>query len=183
MALIRNSFSSVLENFLNGSAALPLANGGTGATTASDARSNLGLGTISTQAASNVAITGGSVAVGTLTSTGALGYATGAGGTVTQTTSKSTGVTLNKRCGQITTSNAALGSGSRVAFTVTNSTISSTDVIHTNVQSGAAAPGSYAVYTCNVRDGSFDIAIHNFQGGSLSEAIVINFAALEGVTS
>ena len=40
---------------------LPITEGGTGASTAADARTNLGLGTISTQAASAVAITGGSI--------------------------------------------------------------------------------------------------------------------------
>ena len=41
--------------------ALAIAQGGTGATTASGARTNLGLGTIATQAASAVSITGGSI--------------------------------------------------------------------------------------------------------------------------
>ena len=43
--------------------ATPIAvgNGGTNATTASAARTNLGLGTIATQAANNVAVTGGAV--------------------------------------------------------------------------------------------------------------------------
>jgi hypothetical protein len=41
---------------------LAITNGGTGATTASGARTNLGLGTIATQDASAVAITGGSIA-------------------------------------------------------------------------------------------------------------------------
>ena len=40
---------------------LNVANGGTGATTASDARTNLGLGSMATQSASSVAITGGSI--------------------------------------------------------------------------------------------------------------------------
>ena len=43
------------------SSALPIASGGTGATTAANARTNLGLGTIATQAANNVTITGGSI--------------------------------------------------------------------------------------------------------------------------
>lgn len=45
---------------------LALANGGTGATTAATARTNLGLGTMATQDSTGVSITGGSVAAGTL---------------------------------------------------------------------------------------------------------------------
>lgn len=41
--------------------ALPVASGGTGSNTASGARTNLGLGTMATQASSNVAITGGTI--------------------------------------------------------------------------------------------------------------------------
>jgi hypothetical protein len=41
MALVRNTFASALESFLVGSAALPVANGGTASTTAADARTAL----------------------------------------------------------------------------------------------------------------------------------------------
>lgn len=42
MAIVRSSFASALQSFLAGSAALPVANGGTGATTASAALTALG---------------------------------------------------------------------------------------------------------------------------------------------
>ena len=112
----------------------------------------------------------------------AVGYSTGTGGTVTQATSKSTGVTLNKRCGQITMNNAALSAAAEVSFTFTNSTIAATDVVVTAISSGATA-GAYNTHVDAIAAGSCRISITNFSAGTLSEAIVLNFAVIKAVTS
>ena len=111
-----------------------------------------------------------------------VGYATGAGGAVTQATSKSTGVTLNTVTGQITTTSAALAGGAEVGFTVTNSTVAATDVPVLAMASGGAAD-SYQFGTDAVAAGSFRIIITNVSAGSLSEALVINFAIIKGVAA
>src|SRR5262249_33804889 len=63
-----------------------------------------------------------------------IGYQTGAGagGTVTQATSKSTGVTLNKITGAITMNAAALAAATSVTFTVTDSSVAATDAVVAN---------------------------------------------------
>ena len=56
-----NLTGTVTGNATNVDGIISINNGGTGATTAPNARTNLGLGTISTQASNNVSITGGSI--------------------------------------------------------------------------------------------------------------------------
>jgi hypothetical protein len=109
-----------------------------------------------------------------------LGYTSDAQGTVTQATSKSTGVTLNKSAGQITTNNAALASVTNVTFTLTNSFISANDVLILNVGSGATA-GAYNCWVSGLSAGAATITLRNISGGSLSEAVVINFALIHNV--
>ena len=112
----------------------------------------------------------------------AVGYSTGTGGTVTQATNKSTGVTLNKRCGQITMNNASLSAATEVSFTLTNSVIAATDVVMVCVGSGATA-GAYNIQCDAVAAGSCRISIGNMSSGSLSEAIVLNFVVIKAVNA
>lgn len=57
-----NGDLDIIDALFSAGPALKVANGGTGATTATNARTNLGLGTIATQNSNSVSITGGSVA-------------------------------------------------------------------------------------------------------------------------
>jgi hypothetical protein len=113
---------------------------------------------------------------------GGLGYGTGSGGTVTQATSKSTAVTLNKPTGQITMNNAALAAGATVIFAINNSIVSATDI--PNVSIGTIGSGlEYQVWVPYTYAGGFYIALKNNSTGSLSAAVLVNFAVIKGATS
>ena len=115
--------------------------------------------------------------------TGVIGYNTGntsvAIPSVTQATSKSTGVTLNAAAGKITLNNASLASATSVSFTLTNSQIGANDLVLTTVSGGFATAGTYVAHCLDVSAGSATIQVTNLSGGSLSEAIVVNFATLQ----
>jgi len=105
-----------------------------------------------------------------------LGYGAGSGGTVTQATSKSTAVTLNKPSGQITTAADALAAGASAEFIVNNSSVASTDT----VMLLASGNGDYRVEPYTVFNGSFYVRVTNITGGSLSQAVVINYNVIKG---
>jgi hypothetical protein len=129
-------------------------------------------------------ITGGNVLTSgsvLLNSTGKVGYAAGAGGTVSQSGNKSGGVTLDKTTGEITMQNTALGSATTVNFVLTNSTISATDLLVIN-QSSTANSGGYTFNAiCN--SGNANIAVRNIMASSASDAVVLRFAVIKGATS
>lgn len=109
------------------------------------------------------------------------GYGTGAGGTVTQATNKSTGVTLNARCGQVTMNAANLATNTAVTFTLTNSAIAATDILMLNHVSGGTL-GNYS-FVARCAAGSATIAVRNVSAGDLAEAVVIGFAVIKAVTA
>ena len=116
-----------------------------------------------------------------ISSTGKHGYATGSGGTVTQATSKATGVTLSKSTGQITLNNAALAVDTTVSFTLTNTVVEAGDILIMNHISAGTA-GSYLLNAQSAA-GTASINVRNITAGSLSEAIVIAFAVIKAVTA
>ena len=120
----------------------------------------------------NVLVTGG----------GALGYGIGAGGTVTQATSKITSVTLNKVCGKITMHNAALAANGAVRFIVYNTFIGEND----EVSVWLVNPVNQAVYDVAVDGlvpGVVAIRLRNNTSTSYSDSVVLGFAVRKGATS
>lgn len=107
---------------------------------------------------------------------GGLGYGIGSGGTVTQETSRTTGVTINKTNGAITMFSAA-GSTSAESFTVTNDKVALTDTIILCQRNGT---NLYDLMVTAVANGSFQITFRT-TGGTATDAPVINFAVIKAV--
>ena len=126
--------------------------------------------------------TAAQTATGFLSNTGLIGYTTGAGGTVTQGTDKTTGVTIDEASGQITMNSASLSASTAVAFRVNNSLVAATDV-PVAIHGSAGTTGGYIVQATNVAAGRFDVVVKNDTASPLAEAIVINFAVVKGVSS
>ena len=119
------------------------------------------------------------------TNKGAIGYATGCGGAVTQQTNRTTGVTVNTISGTITTNAASLAAEAAAAFTVTNSQVAIGDVVVVSQQSGANG-GATDVYVSTVAAGSFAITVMNNNaaaGTAETGAILINFAIIKAVSA
>jgi hypothetical protein len=116
-----------------------------------------------------------------------LGYATGAavGSTVTQITSRATGVTINALTGSITTDTTSLAAEASAVFVVTNSKVEIGDVVVVSIRSGKIALNT-SVQVDAVAAGSFSIAVINNNvaaGTAETGAIVINFVVIKGSTT
>lgn len=111
-------------------------------------------------------------------SAGEFGYMPGQGGTVTQSTSKATGVTLHKSTGQITMNNASLAADAEVSFILTNNQIAPDDILVFN-------HSLTAKYLINAvcSSGSATISVRNITTGSLAEALVIKYALIKAASA
>ena len=122
---------------------------------------------------------GGSINYGNFTVVGnSLGYGSGSGGTVTQDTSRTTSVTLNKPTGSIQLFNAA-GTTSWTSFTVNNNLVAETDTIIVNQKSGS---DQYQIFVTQITSGTFTITFAT-TGGTTTEQPIFNFNVIKGVTS
>ena len=122
---------------------------------------------------------------GEVVATAPFGYGgSGTGGTVTQATSRTTGVTLNKVSGQITLfATTALSGHASNEFTLTNSYIDATDVVHVCFASGLTG-ASYGVTVTAVAAGSCKITVSNFSNSATpSDTPVLNFVVIKGVNA
>ncbi len=116
-----------------------------------------------------------------LSSGGGIGYTTGAGGTVTQITSRATSVTLNELCGNITMFSAAQAANAIITFTLTNSFIAATDYLL--VQHISATNGGAWVFSTVCGAGSATISITNSSNASITSATPLRFFVLKATTN
>jgi len=124
---------------------------------------------------------------GQVLATKALGYGgAGTGGAVTQLTSRTTGVTLDKLTGEITLVAGTLSNHGADEFTLTNSTIGANDVVIVNIKSGLQAGSRkyYQVQVVAVAAGSCVIALANTHNGTTppsgTDTPVLQFSVIKG---
>ena len=111
--------------------------------------------------------------------TTAMGYTTGAGGVVTQLTSRTTTVVLNKLTGAITLFTVAPALNTPVTFTVTNSTVAATDIPIVALKSST---NTYNAFVTATAAGSFNVTVTSVVG-TASDTPVLNFAIFKGAIS
>jgi hypothetical protein len=112
------------------------------------------------------------------------GYSgSGTGGAVTQITSRTTSVTLNKVCGQITLVAGSIAGLSTQEFSLANSFIEATDIVLVSFSSGLTA-AQYDVTVTQIDSGSCKIAIHNVNNTATpTDTPVISFIVIKAVNA
>lgn len=119
------------------------------------------------------------VACNGLESSGKIGYsnAYGIGSSVTQLTSRTTGVTINALTGRITLVSATTTAGQISTFTVTNSFMTASDIVYFTQVSGS---GYYIITPKSTAAGSFSVNVYTPTAVSSAESPAFNFAIIRG---
>jgi hypothetical protein len=84
--------------------------------------------------------------------------------------------------GRITMNDASLATATNATFTLTNSVIGVNDTVILTISGGQTTAGSYNVFASSLSAGYVSITLRNISGGTLSEAVVINFCIIHGAT-
>lgn len=106
----------------------------------------------------------------------AIGFADGAGGVVTQATSKSTAVTLDKFTGLITMHPSSIAADGAVGFACSCAGVTTGDIVVVNLYGGAAVPPNYVVSAAVSSSGVIGFGVKNLSTSALSEALQLKYA-------
>lgn len=107
-----------------------------------------------------------------------LGFTAGSGGTVTQITSRTTGVTLSTRTGSITTTADSMAAQAPTTFTVTNTTVAAADTVVISKLSGDVDTFAWVNSTAA---GSFTVTLFNSHASAAdTTAFAFNFTVIKG---
>lgn len=93
-------------------------------------------------------------------------------GSVTQITSITTGVTLNKISGAITTVSQTVAAGAEAEFTVTNSLVAATDIVVACIKTHTSG-GTFAVDVSAVAAGSFKLRLTNLHASAAGDNVLV----------
>ena len=177
-----------LGNVTNESKATMFANPTFTGTVTGVSAAAVGLGSVENTALSTWAGSSNIVTVGTLTSilrvnnTGGFGYPNGQGGTVTQTTNRTTAVTLNKLVGTVTLFSATAAQGV-FSFQVNNNLVATDDVIIVNTKNANNAANIYIPSVTRVQSNFFRVSVYVPTAIGVADQPQICFLVIKGAST
>ena len=123
------------------------------------------------------------ISAANVTATTSIGYPIGSGGTVTQTGSRSTGVTLNKPTGQITLFANSMAAQSQQSFYVTNSYVSNTDMVVVQHLNTSLSTSPYIFSTLPDNGGVYIVLRNSSNTSTGTQSPVLQFMVFKSQVS